>query len=473
MAIGLGQNTLSGGYFCTPRRAKIIGCAGVDGIHYCQIKDFGDMIFAVSPMNPHGENVHPIAESFEKLLALLLACGSMDAIEQAYMWNDEAQFDEYIKNCQPYEEQTIAFEAIKTQLGILPDGNPYAYIKKLQTEFDYSKIPFSKEYYDICGQTVFQPPEWKVVFEGGFFPNSGRKGKEISVKKQFDWGGQKWYIPSVYICSGGIVVDLLAEVDADSVRAFKVRQTELGDDFERIIAENPFFLNFRTVIELNGVNMKERGSCSDMWNSFDEDSKNDHSKRIFEHYGCDLSVCWSIYRVSIPWVGERPHTLKSMVLTLKRSPIDVYGEPLRITSAGESFEIINPINGAKHLLTVHGFKPRKMNGSDLPSDAEYPTNAITLSYSLCPDADGFRLSDKAQSDAPRNKEQSQHDMTGVSFVMIPKAADHAVAENPDGTAARIRDFTSSLHFESVSELNVDVIFSERANPTVTVEIQFI
>lgn len=61
-------------------------------------------------------------------------------------------------------------------------------------------------------------------------------------------------------------------------------------------------------------------------------------------------------------------------------------------------------------------------------------------------------------------------MTGVSFVMIPKAADPAVHVNPDGSTARIRDFTSSLHFEPVSELNVDVIFSERRNPTVTAKI---
>ena len=38
-------------YFCTPRGAKVLGWAGVDGIHYCTIRGFGEMIFAVSPMN--------------------------------------------------------------------------------------------------------------------------------------------------------------------------------------------------------------------------------------------------------------------------------------------------------------------------------------------------------------------------------------------------------------------------------------
>ena len=32
-------------YFCTPRGAKVLGWAGVDGIHYCTIRGFGEMIF--------------------------------------------------------------------------------------------------------------------------------------------------------------------------------------------------------------------------------------------------------------------------------------------------------------------------------------------------------------------------------------------------------------------------------------------
>ena len=37
-------------YFCTPRGASVFGWAGVDGIHYCFIRGFGDTVFAVSPV---------------------------------------------------------------------------------------------------------------------------------------------------------------------------------------------------------------------------------------------------------------------------------------------------------------------------------------------------------------------------------------------------------------------------------------
>ena len=64
------------------------------GIYYCFVKGFDEMVFAVSPENLSGEYVHPIARSFTDIPSLLLACGSMGAIEQAHMW-DEAAFDGY------------------------------------------------------------------------------------------------------------------------------------------------------------------------------------------------------------------------------------------------------------------------------------------------------------------------------------------------------------------------------------------
>ena len=62
-AIGLAQGGSDVAYYCTPKDAHIIGWAGVDGIHYCTIPEFGEMIFVVSPMN-FGDCVHPIARNF-------------------------------------------------------------------------------------------------------------------------------------------------------------------------------------------------------------------------------------------------------------------------------------------------------------------------------------------------------------------------------------------------------------------------
>ena len=39
-------------YFCTPKGASVFGWAGIDGIHFCFIRGFGEMVFSVSPMKP-------------------------------------------------------------------------------------------------------------------------------------------------------------------------------------------------------------------------------------------------------------------------------------------------------------------------------------------------------------------------------------------------------------------------------------
>lgn len=71
-------------YYCTPRDARVLGCAGVDGIHYCTIPEFGETIFAVSPMN-FGDCVHPIARDFRELLRLLLAGADLAAARRCLL----------------------------------------------------------------------------------------------------------------------------------------------------------------------------------------------------------------------------------------------------------------------------------------------------------------------------------------------------------------------------------------------------
>lgn len=56
-------------YFCTPKGASIFGWAGVDGIHFCFVRGFGETVFAVSPMNGGKDCVHVIARDFSDFCA--------------------------------------------------------------------------------------------------------------------------------------------------------------------------------------------------------------------------------------------------------------------------------------------------------------------------------------------------------------------------------------------------------------------
>ena len=87
--IGLQRGEKKSYYFCTPVLSKVIGWAGVDGIHFCVSKNFGEIVFAVSPMNTPGNFVHPVARNFEDFLRLILACRDTAVIEQCWFMDQE------------------------------------------------------------------------------------------------------------------------------------------------------------------------------------------------------------------------------------------------------------------------------------------------------------------------------------------------------------------------------------------------
>ena len=135
-------------YFCTPKGASIIGWAGIDGIHYCFIRGFGEVVFAVSPMNTAPDFVHPLAENFTDFLRLLLACGDAAVLEQAWMW-EKVQFESYLEENPVTENQKETLAEIAEKMKLTAIEKPWEYIKSLQSSFDYSKIKYTEEYYDI------------------------------------------------------------------------------------------------------------------------------------------------------------------------------------------------------------------------------------------------------------------------------------------------------------------------------------
>jgi len=111
--ISLEQSDTPSDYFCTPQGAEVIGWAGVDGIHCCFVKGFGETVFTVSPMNSRGNYVKPVANTFEDFLRLLLACGGVDAVEQAWMWN-RGEFNAFLETYPSNDEQRVVLDELET-----------------------------------------------------------------------------------------------------------------------------------------------------------------------------------------------------------------------------------------------------------------------------------------------------------------------------------------------------------------------
>lgn len=468
-------------YFCTPIGARIIGRAGVDGIHYCTVRGQGEMIFAVNPSNEIGKNVYPIASTFDELLSLLLSCGSMAAIEQAHMW-DEEQFEDFVAENQPTPAQLAVFEVLRDKLGITPMEEPYQYLLRLQNRYDYGMLHFSKEYYATLEALAYddRPPEWKVTIDGDFRADRGKAGKEISIGKQFAWGDELWHVPAVYLCSGGVVVDFCVQLDDGRIKeyfrkAMVQEENNIRPTYEERVAlerENPMQIGFRAEIELNGETIRNKRGRGGVWIpeelAYNDSWLEQDEKWILEHYGLDLAKAWVIRRLTFPWEGRRKVDIQSLRLRLEREKSDFIGDRFVTPAVGESVRLLHPISGVEHTLTVLEVEDKTADTNGFhDQDLEFPTHFMAMSYTLDPDLpnDAFMVKDCDNGDNPRPKHSDPHGRFAMSVgvVAVVRSADGPTSVFlADGTPAKAHAIASSMHFEPLTgPVEWRIIFREK------------
>jgi len=141
-------------YFCVPIGANIFAALGTDGVQFCFIEGFDEMVFAISPDATNNKYVNPVAYTFAEFLALVFSCKNANLIEQIY-WQSREQFvallQEELTNVD--KEQASVLARLQVEMGITPMSDPYDYVRKVQWSFDYSKLNFSDEFYDVTGLT--------------------------------------------------------------------------------------------------------------------------------------------------------------------------------------------------------------------------------------------------------------------------------------------------------------------------------
>ena len=487
-AIGLEQSDTHVTYYCTPKDAEIIGWAGVDGIHYCTIPEFGEMIFAVSPMNL-GDCVHPIARNFEDLLRLLLCCGDMAALEQCYAWNEE-QFKAFLTDYPVTQEQQAVLDVIRKEFDLEPMEDAFAYVKKLQSEFDVSRIPYTEDYYDpeMNAAAPARPAEWKVTYDGGFWDHDGNAGREVAIGKTFYWGSERWYIPAVYICDKGLVIDFLMEADPAQVKAFIDKWDLMNEDRhnyteeqqEQIRREHPLNVDFYGTVTCNGQKLRCDHGCGLSWLTDDclprGSCPDAEAQYVLVHYGLDLNRAWSIHRNAFPWGDGNGQDIQSLSIHMARRPENMAGPHFFIPAVGERVSFGHPLTGKTFTLTVHEVQQQELpeHAFQDPSMA-YPTHFTVMSYSLEPDITGrgFTLQDCADGDRPRQKNR---DPNAFEPVVCAGAAAIGVIGGADGPTAiilgqntpKLHTACSALHFEPVDEVEWRTVFSEKMMPDVDV-----
>ncbi len=469
-------------YFCTPRGAKVLGCAGVDGIHYCTVRGFGDMIFAVSPMN-FGDYVHPIARSFEDVLRLLLSCMDMAALEQCYAW-DEEQYKAFLIDCPATAEQQAVLDAIREKTGLAPIEDAFAYVKQLQTEFDLSAIPYTEDYYDadINPAAPQEPPAWEVYFDGNFWGHAPRQkpGTEIPLGTQFEWAEHHWVIPAVYACSKGLVVDYCMRIEPWLIEAFMDKwdltaENEGSKQFTqeermRMKLDNPMQLDFYGILHLNGKEVRPGHSCGCMWNpclppQYTGDSE---GKRLAQHYGLDMNFGWMFWRSRYPWSTKRKPEIKDLSVTMEQEKVRIPGPHFCVEKPGDTFCFTYPEKGTEYILTVQEYEEQTLKMGGMPDHLEYPTHNHVMSYTITPPMPegALTIQDCAEGDRPRPKKAAPNAGSPVAIhdacaIGIIGGADGPTAIIYGNAAGKLHAACSALHFEPVEMVQWRMVFHEK------------
>lgn len=151
--IGLEKGDEVGDYFCTPVGAKVF--AWDNGIHYCFIDGFSEMVFCVNPETCCDYYVYPLAKNFYDFLRLVLATKNANTMQQVILW-DKKEYLDFINSPDnlSYDnsaEVMAVLNTIRTNLGISEMENPFEYIKDVQKNFPYERIKFSDEFYEVTG----------------------------------------------------------------------------------------------------------------------------------------------------------------------------------------------------------------------------------------------------------------------------------------------------------------------------------
>ena len=472
-AIGLMQREDSTAYYCTPKGAHILGWAGVDGIHYCTIRGYGEMVFAVSPMNGPGECVHPIARSFIDLLRLLLSCSDMGALEQCWAWEEET-FRHFLLENPPTEAGNAALSAIRERFGIKPMENPFAYIKDLQAGFDYGSIPYTSDYYDIDMNSHAQPepPEWKVDYDSGRREKRRQAGKEVSLQKTFRWGEELWHIPAMYLCAQGLVLDLCMETEPERVKAF-IDKWELHREQERrfskgeirqIEREHPLNADIRPELTLNGKLLQAEHGTGTTWipaSCLPEGLETEtEAKYTLTHYGLDPSKAWAVRRWAFRWATKRRPEIRSLQLTMVREHTDIPAAQFHTPDVGSSVSFSHPLTGTVHTLTVREYEMQTLGQNHFPdANMEYPTHFAAMTYTLTPDVDhrNFMLQDCSEGDAPRRRQAESNAFAPTAACSVGVIGFIGGASGPTALVAggnvpeKLHAACSSLHFDPVSK----------------------
>ncbi len=331
---------------------------------------------------------------------------------------------------------------------------------------------------------------WKVYYNGSFWGHHGRDhaGKEISINKKFVWGGDTWYIPAIYACGTGVVIDFCIEIEPDRIKAFidkyaalEANADKLRLEYEKISSENPTDVSFTAEVMINNRQLTSDRGCGISWIPTScmpaEYENTSEALEIAEHYNLDKEKGWAICRKTYHWATKRKPVLNKVSLKLAKCPVNIYGMQFKSPLPGESITFTHPVTGMEHVLTVQEYEAKELDKEHFArEDYEFPKHFKAMTYTLSPDIPDkdFYICDNERSESPRRKP-----VENMISPLEHGAASIAIIGGADGPTAiflaskgapKLHSACSALHFKPADEVEWRMVFRHTACENATVEI---
>lgn len=335
--------------------------------------------------------------------------------------------------------------------------------------------------------------EQRVYFDGGFDEKAHKKyaraGKRIALEKQFQWNEEEWYIPAMYVCSEGLVIDFCERVAPEKIKAFMEKWSQeepwkLPKEIKaQWTAENPLlpFIHFTPHLSINGKESPEIHSQSATWNPFDTpecyDYEWQYEKNVcaVQQAGCDINTGWMIHRMSFVWPTKRKPKLSTATLRLEHDMQYISGEPFQINHAGEQIPFEHPITKENHVLKVLSYQPEEVAEQDRQRfDYLLPHCCTELQYEIIPplERSSYSLSDCVPSDTPRDIQQVTNLIRKEAGV--PEAKNDCIvwATYDRTKIPDVATVYSSLHFEPTDNVLWQFTFHQQLYEDVELQLCF-
>ncbi len=336
--------------------------------------------------------------------------------------------------------------------------------------------------------------EHKVYFSSSFWGHDDGEepGKAVELRRSFVWAEREFYIPAIYFCKEGLVLDLCRKADPETLRRFADKwglspENDNTAHFSpaqqmQIEAEHPLQANLRCLAVIDGQECPAEHSSTTTWYPSEKDPSvckaNDVSSALAGQYTLDPAFIWCIQRISFRWPHEET-PLHSLSLVLQEQPHPLPGPCFSTNGTQSNFVFTFPPDGTQHTLHIEEYRQKTLEGDFMEQEWEYPRQFTAMIYTLTPDLDSsrFQLRDCSNGDLARRRLQPPSALA-AKYGLEP-AATHAafvgvigagVSTICVGKPAPLHSVCSAVYFTQPKTVDWMLVYYQKGADNMTVDL---